>query len=292
MDQFKLFERLFISESDEFKPFDNEIKTVSLGETLLLMTDIRHSFIDASVRELIKENLIPVSVTGIGWRIVECIAHDGLGDSSQKLLDEEGCPVDELLMPPPTYGPIRPIALMRHQEAFSRFPAFKFPDRDRLHLNCGLQLCRGFCPKAECIAFNDNRLEVFNSIQVLAPEIDDLRQRDKQPASEPSVYPFTNISGDRTFCISPNKMAVTFCILGFIFLTAVIVAAACLLNLKDKKIIHHTTPEACSQAAAKDLPLEANYFYMTVLALISQVLLLGGCNMEEYCENTYKYVKE
>lgn len=84
---------------------------------------------------------------GVGWKLVECVAHDGLGDSSQKLLDELGCPVDELLMPLPTYGPIRPIALMQQQEAFTSFPAFKFPDRDRLHFSCGLHLCTRSCPK-------------------------------------------------------------------------------------------------------------------------------------------------
>lgn len=31
----------------------------------------------------------------IGVRIVDCSALDGLGESSQKLLDERGCPVDE-----------------------------------------------------------------------------------------------------------------------------------------------------------------------------------------------------
>lgn len=26
------------------------------------------------------------------------------------------------------------------------FPAFKFPDRERLHITCGVQLCREECP--------------------------------------------------------------------------------------------------------------------------------------------------
>lgn len=26
------------------------------------------------------------------------------------------------------------------------FPAFKFPDRERLHVSCGVQLCKGPCP--------------------------------------------------------------------------------------------------------------------------------------------------
>lgn len=31
----------------------------------------------------------------IGVRVVDCAALDGLGESSQKLLDDRGCPVDE-----------------------------------------------------------------------------------------------------------------------------------------------------------------------------------------------------
>lgn len=27
------------------------------------------------------------------------------------------------------------------------FPAFKFPDRERLHVSCGVQLCKTQCPK-------------------------------------------------------------------------------------------------------------------------------------------------
>ncbi|CAH1111381.1 unnamed protein product [Psylliodes chrysocephalus] len=162
-----------VPENSEDKGYD----TLQVGETALLSV----------------KSTLPA---GIGWKVVDCVAHDGLGDSSQKLLDEHGCPVDESLMPALIYGPIRPIALMHHQEASTRFPAFKFPDRDRLHLSCGLQLCKGPCPKAKCDNQTDeirsprgfsqitegeilDRLEVFNSVEVIAPEIDDLRSGDK-----------------------------------------------------------------------------------------------------------------
>lgn len=84
---------------------------------------------------------------GIGWNVIDCYAHDGLGDSSQKLLDDNGCPLDETVMPALLKGPSRPIAMMKHQEAVSKFAAFKFPDRNRLHLSCILELCRGICEK-------------------------------------------------------------------------------------------------------------------------------------------------
>lgn len=127
------------------------------------------------------------------------MAHDGIGDSSQKLLDDFGCPVDEQILPelklskPRMIGPNtnkiitkrnrkvsetvwnsrskravvkktgeelkeynggsdlensekkQPLSMMRYQEASAKFSAFKFPDRDRLHLSCGLQLCKGKC---------------------------------------------------------------------------------------------------------------------------------------------------
>lgn len=47
-----------------------------------------------------------------------------------------------------------------------------------------------------------------------------------------SLPTLTNIPGDRTFCISPNKIAITFCILGLVFLCAVVVAACALLRAR------------------------------------------------------------
>lgn len=38
------------------------------------------------------------------------------------------------------------------------FPAFKFPDRERLHVSCGVQLCNGECSKVNFVCVY-NRLE-------------------------------------------------------------------------------------------------------------------------------------
>lgn len=48
----------------------------------------------------------------------------------------------------------------------------------------------------------------------------------------PSTYPFSNLPGDRTFCVSSDRIAIAFCILGLIFLTAVVVAACALLRAR------------------------------------------------------------
>lgn len=85
--------------------------------------------------------------------------------------------------------------IMSYKHASTIFSAFKFPDRARLHLTCGLELCKGECPTVDC---NRNelmpkskdallrrvrldkgsdglvidRLQVYNSIEVLAPNIE------------------------------------------------------------------------------------------------------------------------
>ncbi|XP_066141644.1 uncharacterized protein cyr [Euwallacea fornicatus] len=210
----------------------------------------------ADIVEVGETVLLTVKATlpaGIGWRLIDCTAHDGLGDSSQKLLDELGCPVDEALLPTPKFGPIKPIASMRHQEAVAKFAAFKFPDRDRLHLQCRLQICRGSCEKIDCEESRNgtaaenrigrsnsdkegeilDRLEVYNSVEVIAPEIDDANEfRKKIKSADFDSYPFPKIPGDRTFCVSVDKMAITFCALGVIFLVAVGVAAGALVSGK------------------------------------------------------------
>ncbi|KAF5301129.1 hypothetical protein FQR65_LT08959 [Abscondita terminalis] len=202
---------------------------------------------------LIVKSTLPV---GIGWKIVDCTAHDGLGDSSQKLLDEKGCPIDELLLATPLMGPPKPISQMRHQEVVSKFSAFKFPDRDRLHLSCGLQICRGNCEKINCTQASttntDNelrlgrtlskgvqgevidRFEVYNSVEVIAPgiEIDEYRSDNRKKGNDILIAPFGHLPGDKTFCISSEKMAITFALLGLIFLLAVIVAIGALMKAR------------------------------------------------------------
>lgn len=37
---------------------------------------------------------------GLDTRITSCLAHDGSGDQSQELIDENGCSVDDDIMPP------------------------------------------------------------------------------------------------------------------------------------------------------------------------------------------------
>ncbi|CAG4951026.1 unnamed protein product [Parnassius apollo] len=258
---------------------------------------------------------------GVGLRITNCIAHDGLGEASQKLLDEAGCPIDESIFGSPTIhehkqrsevdiseltsaDPQRNIdettsmkltkddpeymfkKIMTYQHAVVTFSAFKFPDRAKLHLTCGVELCKGNCPKVDCQALRKpqqtrdgllrkarldkdarglviDRLEVYNSIEVLAPNI----ELEDEASIRGEYYNFliedntlVDVSkaiffflssrrldaekdefvrlgfspGDKTICLSPGKMALAFCILGLIFLCAIAVAFAALIRARRR----------------------------------------------------------
>ncbi|KAL3286278.1 hypothetical protein HHI36_000787 [Cryptolaemus montrouzieri] len=200
--------------------------------------------------KLIVKSTLPV---GIGWKVVDCAAHDGLGDSSQKLLDEIGCPVDDQIMPKPVYGPVENLDFIRYQEASSIFPAFKFPDRDRLHLTCVLVLCKGPCMQDGCnknISFSDDyregktitaeyekdnildQINIFNSVEVLATSMNEYYKTEEYQETRDSSFTFKGLPGDETLCISYHKIAIAFCILGMLFLIAALIATGGLLKAR------------------------------------------------------------
>ncbi|XP_053951734.1 uncharacterized protein LOC128859065 [Anastrepha ludens] len=190
----------------------------------------------------------------MGVRVVDCAALDGLGESKQQLLDERGCTIDEQVMPPLNkhFKPLdegwskqQPDDLM--EKTFTAtFPAFKFPDRERLHVSCGVQLCKGKCPNVNCRSSEPlqlsadkhlARIEVFNSLAVTAPQIEVDRLRyDRRYNMSAEEYPphIRQIHSDGTLCLSVSKLAISFCVLGLIFLVAVIVAIYSLIRARRR----------------------------------------------------------
>ncbi|ROT74236.1 hypothetical protein C7M84_007264 [Penaeus vannamei] len=67
---------------------------------------------------------------GLDTRITSCVAHDGSGEQAQDLIDEHG---------------IKSNPKTGVKVAHSTFKAFKFPDRDNLHLRCTVLVCLGSC---------------------------------------------------------------------------------------------------------------------------------------------------
>ncbi|VVC92362.1 unnamed protein product [Leptidea sinapis] len=234
---------------------------------------------------------------GVGLRVTNCVAHDGLGEASQKLLDEAGCPIDETIFSKPTihkhkqrgteidFNDLEPTDshrnieenhnvkttktdpdiifknVMTYQHALTTFAAFKFPDRAKLHLSCGIELCKGPCPNIDCNLLKRpqrtkdglvrkarldkeakgvviDRLEVYNSIEVVAPNIEledeaSIRGSRRVEGEEELIRGFS--PGDKTICLSPGKMALAFCILGIIFLCAIAVAFISLVRARRRE---------------------------------------------------------
>ncbi|XP_049875393.1 uncharacterized protein LOC126373319 [Pectinophora gossypiella] len=234
---------------------------------------------------------------GVGLRVTNCVAHDGLGEASQTLLDEAGCPIDESIFNRPTvhrhkhrsaeidFSDLEPVDpqrnidestnlklarsdpeymlknIMTYQHAVTTFAAFKFPDRAKLHLSCGIELCKGHCPVVDCKALQRpqqtrdglvrkarldkeakgvviDRLEVYNSIEVLAPNIEledeaSIKGSRRIESDEDEIVRSFS-PGDKTICLSPGKMALAFCILGVIFLCAIAVAFVSLIRARRR----------------------------------------------------------
>lgn len=212
----------------------------------------------------------------VGMRVVDCVAFDGVGESSQRLFDEFGCPIDTQIMPDftETIVDIENGWSKNHdddvvQKVFTtHFHAFKFPDRDIIHINCGIHLCKGQCPHETCDGIVRAKLqkplarvEVFNSLKMLAPQIEIDRPMERNESSGKQVlgcvtenvlisliylaYPSAQSAylGPDVLCVSQSKLAIAFCTLGVIFLVAVVIAIFCSLRyLSQRKIYRRSQP--------------------------------------------------
>ncbi|KAE8752491.1 hypothetical protein FOCC_FOCC000613 [Frankliniella occidentalis] len=187
---------------------------------------------------------------GVGSRVTDCFAHDGAGEGMERLSDGRGCPTDRLILPQ-----LREFddadrraerclndgddgdddVAFRASVTAAKFAAFKFPDRSRLHLRCQLQLCRGACAQGERGEIL-GRLQVFNSVEVLAPGIegDDRLRLDELTAASGGGGGGGAV-GEKTFCLSPPKMALALAALGSLLLCAVAAALWSLLHRRHRE---------------------------------------------------------
>ncbi|KAL0268362.1 UNVERIFIED_CONTAM: hypothetical protein PYX00_010336 [Menopon gallinae] len=247
------------------------------------------------------KSLLPDEMTA---NVVDCFAHDGTREVTQRLLDEDGCPLDESIMssletiryegeeeegneiaweettPSATVKPVTGkarrvkteergrrtnVQIVREGAAGSEedveehvrmhvigtmFSAFKFPDTSNLHLKCVLQICRRVCPQVTCdeepndphnrtsksMKSSDfssviDRIEVFNSVEVVAPGIDNDGYTSPDDLDE-----LRSASGEKTFCLSASKMAFSFAILGAVFLCGVLAALWTIMRNQMRKM--------------------------------------------------------
>ncbi|XP_066938465.1 uncharacterized protein [Macrobrachium rosenbergii] len=202
--------------------------------------------------------------SGLDTRITSCLAHDGSGEQSQDLIDENGCAVDDAIMPP-----LRVKSNVRSgvKVAYASFKAFKFPDRDNLHLKCTVLVCLGACQLPVCgrtsnrvgrrmgasgqgsiqpvddldsavlvqqtSRGNDralggrvlDKVEVFNSVEVRAPGIESQQDLVKQYRTDRGpVNDVDFFSNESMFCVTPYKMILAFGVLLTVLLVALLFA--------------------------------------------------------------------
>ncbi|KAK6634552.1 hypothetical protein RUM43_011953 [Polyplax serrata] len=156
----------------------NDVLTWMEIEGTSELSNINKVFVGEQTMMLIK-SFLPENVDA---NVVDCYAYDGTRDVVQKLLDDNGCPLDETIMPSlehikfegeeeesgdeleklkmkPKSSDWKMRNLVKEGGVGSSgeektrlrvmgtmFPAFKFPDTSNLHLRCSLQVCRNKCP--------------------------------------------------------------------------------------------------------------------------------------------------
>lgn len=69
-----------------------------------------------------------------GLHITDCMVRDGIGWGEQKLIDSDGCPLDQEILGPFSYDSDRTKATVA-------FPAHKFPYTTSVYYQCNVRLC-------------------------------------------------------------------------------------------------------------------------------------------------------
>jgi Zona pellucida-like domain len=69
-----------------------------------------------------------------GLHITDCLVRDGIGWGEQRLIDSDGCPLDQEILGPFSYDSDRTKATVA-------FPAHKFPYTSSVYYQCNVRLC-------------------------------------------------------------------------------------------------------------------------------------------------------
>lgn len=69
-----------------------------------------------------------------GLHVTDCLVRDGLGWGEQRLIDDQGCPLDQEILGPFAYDSDRTKATVA-------FPAHKFPYTTSVYYQCNVRLC-------------------------------------------------------------------------------------------------------------------------------------------------------
>ncbi|CAD1480924.1 unnamed protein product, partial [Heterotrigona itama] len=190
-----------------------------------------------------------------GLKISDCLVRDGLGWGEQRLINDEGCPVDGEIMGQFTYNEDK-------TEAKVNFQAHKFPYTASVYYQCNVRLCvkhGGGCgntpPACNSVSrrrrdtANDNTvkgvegldggtpatIEVYSGLYV--NEASDIGS--KSDYSE-DVFRERTIDDPNDICISQRSFAIGIAIAGLILMLMVVAAILALLAKRRHKTVSTT----------------------------------------------------
>ncbi|XP_037910060.1 uncharacterized protein LOC119650908 [Hermetia illucens] len=179
-----------------------------------------------------------------GLHVTDCLVRDGLGWGEQKLINDNGCPLDNEIMGSFEYSEDRMAATVT-------FPAHKFPYTASVYYQCNVRLCAlqdPDCQKAPTCGSNKRPkrqangkeddsdglpafIEVYSGLYVNEnPEISE--------SDGDSV--FKEKTPDDALCISQRTFAIAIAIAGLILMLAVVAAVLCIMARRRGKTVSNS----------------------------------------------------
>ncbi|XP_011643124.1 uncharacterized protein LOC105430964 [Pogonomyrmex barbatus] len=187
-----------------------------------------------------------------GLKISDCLVRDGLGWGEQRLINDEGCPVDGEIMGQFTYNEDK-------TEARVNFQAHKFPYTASVYYQCNVRLCikhGGGCSNTPplCNSIARRRRDTANELKgvegldgtpatievysgLYVNEASDVGS--KADFSD-DVFRERAIDDPNTICISQRSFAIGIAIAGLILMLAVVAAILVLLAKRRHKSVSTT----------------------------------------------------
>ncbi|XP_073845797.1 zona pellucida domain-containing protein piopio isoform X1 [Musca autumnalis] len=178
-----------------------------------------------------------------GLHVTDCIVRDGLGWGEQRLVGEDGCPMDNEIMGQFNYTTDRLAANVT-------FPAHKFPYTTSVYYQCNVKLCPLVDPECQMAplcggkrpkrqANNDNKdeegspatIEVFSGLYV--NENVDITEGDDDSVSKERTL-------EDALCVSQRTFAIAIAIAGLILMLAVVAAVLCIMARRSTKTVSNS----------------------------------------------------
>lgn len=189
-----------------------------------------------------------------GLHVTDCLVRDGLGWGEQKLINDEGCPLDSEILGPFEYTEDRAKATVT-------FPAHKFPYTTSVYYQCNVRLCALDDPDCHKTPTCANRSSSKSRVQRQAPSTTTSTARTSDDEGLPATIEvfsglyvnenaevinddgdtvFKEKSPDDAICVSQRSFAVAIAIAGLCLMLAVVLAVMCIVARRSGKTVSNS----------------------------------------------------